>query len=304
MISRNLNATTSNNWNGVIFRAHLTIFAQSTDLLIGKIIDAEYAEVELPDRWDSELDDRKLSTLSFQQWSLKQPFQIHLRNGVIYSLSVDSSATNAQIKQLKVIVNQLQVNTNDRSERDNHNDIYKTKEQSLAGNCETFYDISPIAEYLTRSNPDLVPLPELKGDGEFIGISKTRNYSNCDEGIYSSNTNKFADNSSPSEISYFVLSGSLKSYIIQSSTTTTKVTGSSESDNRRPLKSVAYVRASLEYVEQNNRRPQFQSRDLVRTGMSVYADTVSSDSSADSSASSELQFSAAGPSLGNCCLTN
>lgn len=301
-MSRNLNATTSNNWNGVIFRAHLSIFVQSTDLLIGTIVDAEYAEVELHDRWDSELDDRKLSAMSFQQWSLKEPFQIHLRNGVIYSLSVDSSATSAQTKQLKVIVNQLQVNTNDRSERYNHNDLYQTKEQSLVGNCETSYDISPIAEYLTKANPDWVPLPGLKGDGEFIGVVKTRNYSNCDEIMDLSNTNKFGDNSSPSEASYFVLSGSLKSYSIQSSVTTTKVTGSSVSDNRRPLKSVSYVQASLESVEQNNRRPQFLSRDLLRTGMSVYAGTVSSESDAsDSSLSSQLRFSAVEPSLGNCC---
>lgn len=301
-MSRNLNATTSDNWNGVIFRAHLSIFAQSTDLLIGKIIDAEYAEVELPRRWDLELEDRKLN---FQQWSLRQPFQINLRNGVIYSLSVDSSVTNAQIKQLKVIINQLQVNTRDRSERNNHNVLYTIKEQSLFGSCETSYDISPIAEYLTKSSPEWVPLPELKGDGEFIVITKTRNYSNCDEVMDSSNRNTFGDNSSPLEVGYLVLSGSLKSYIIHSSITTIKIPseGDSEKENRNPLKSVSFVQLSLESVEENNRRPQFLSRDLVRTGMSVYADTVLSESNeSDSSARSE--FSAMEPSLGNCCLTS
>lgn len=292
----------SNHWNGVIFRAHLSIFVQSTDLLIGKITDAEYAEVELPDRWDSDLENK---TKSFQQWSLNQPFQIHLKNGVIDSLSVDRSVPDGQIHQLKVVINQFQLNINDKSESNDNNVLYHTNEESLFGNCETLYEISTVPEYLTKSNPDSVPLPELKGDGDIIGVTKTRNYSNCDELTDSSSRNKFGDNSTATENSFFLLSGSLKSYSIQSSVTTIKDTIGSESANHRPLAllptRISNVEASLVSVEENNSHLQFLSKHLVTVGLSVRASPFKSYAS---DPTSELLYSAPVPSLGNfCCLT-
>lgn len=156
----------NNQWVGVVTKARLSIRPQSEHLLIGKVSQAEYAEIhqQLPQGWNSDLDDKQLA---YQNWPLSEkPFEIHLKNGAIRTMSVDRTMTNDQINQLKAIVSQLQVDTkaqneikckhNQLPEKDYNNAVYKTMEPTVTGKCETIYDISPLPEYLTQTHRDWV----------------------------------------------------------------------------------------------------------------------------------------------------
>lgn len=180
-------------WAGVVTRARLSVRPQSANTLVAKVSQAEYATVHqtLQGGWeDQEIDENQLG---FRPLPLsKRPFQIQLKNGAIHSLDVDRTMTNEEVNQLKGIVSQLQVDTNAQNEikckynqlpssAEANNAVYKTMEPTVTGKCETIYDISPLPEYLTQSHRDWVPMPELKQNGQFLDIVKTKNYSNCDE---------------------------------------------------------------------------------------------------------------------------
>ncbi len=157
----------NNQWVGIVTKARLNIRPQSENVLIGKVSQAQFAEIhqQLPQGWDSELEEDKLA---YHDWPLSEkPFEIHLKNGAIRSMSVDRTMTNDQINQLKAIVSSLQVDTNAQNEikckhnqlpeADNRNNaVYKTMEPTVTGKCETIYDISPLPEYLTQSHRDWV----------------------------------------------------------------------------------------------------------------------------------------------------
>lgn len=156
----------NNQWVGIVTKARLSILPQSDNLLIGKVSQAEFAEIhqQLTQGWDSDLEENQLA---YKNWPLSEkPFEIHLKNGAIRSMSVDRTMTNDQINQLKAIVSQLQVDTNAQNEikckhnqlpeKDSNNAVYKTMEPTVTGNCETIYDISPLPEYLTQSHRDWV----------------------------------------------------------------------------------------------------------------------------------------------------
>lgn len=268
-----------NKLGGVVSRARLSIYPESDDLLIGQISQAEYAEVD--QKFPEENSD--FNDLAYNEWTLNEPlnkpFKIHLENSAIRSLSVDSRMSNHHINQLKFIVSQFQVDTNAQNEiqsEDNHlpeedsnNAYYKTMEPTVSGNCETIYDISALPDYLVQTHPDWVPLPELREEGEFIKIIKTKNFNNCNErsGYLDNNdesTNKmdFKPRTSENEkdlsgplVTRIIISGDLRTYTIQSSVTTSK-RGSSYD----------YVNLTLESVEQSTIRPKFRSENLVNIG--------------------------------------
>lgn len=259
----------------------MTIRPQSNNLLIGQISRAEYGKVNetLSEEWIDNLDSRKLDN-----WPLNKPFQIHLENGVIRSLSVDHSLTNFEINQLKVITSQFQVDANAQNqiqlsenqlpEKYHSTAFYKTMEPLVTGNCETVYEISAIPDYLIRAHPEWVPLPELKGDGDFIQITKSRSHINCRETSghlldmagrkdsytnelhlnqmhYNNNNNN--NNLYVTEDRRIVVSGSLERYTIQSSVTFNKV--NNVHDNRLTLTDL--VNVTLESVVDTTGQPKY-----------------------------------------------
>lgn len=266
-----------NEFVGVFSRAYLTIRPQSDDLLIGQITQAEYGKVnqKLYGEWISNLEDRKL-----ENWPLDKPFKIHLENGVIRSLSVDDSMTNYEINQLKVIVSQFQVDTNAQNKidfsdnqlpgTDTTNAFYKTMEPIVTGNCETDYEISLIPDYLLRSNPEWIPLPELSGTGQIIEIVKTRSYSNCHEtsdylldiaGRNDFKTNGYRKNDLHlNENRRIVISGDLKAYTIQSSVTFNTVINGRD-NNSPPL--TDYINVTLQSVEERNTPTEFRFENVI-----------------------------------------
>lgn len=222
--------------------------------------------------------------------SLNKEFQINLENGVIRSISVDRSMTKKEIKQLKAIVSQFQVDTNAQNllqsadnnlpERESGNAFYKTMEADVTGSCETLYDISILSDYLVAAHPKWVPLPKLKEQGDFIKIEKTRNFNNCNErnGFlaaykssridYNTESNSDSDERSTEQrtspmnkgnlyplVTRVVISGDLQSYVIQSSATFGNDGKSSD-----------YLEVMLEYVQEVNRRPFVSLGRLINVG--------------------------------------
>lgn len=278
---------------GVISRAYMIIRPQSNNLLIGQITRAEYGKVNetLSEEWISNLDSRKLDS-----WPLNKPFKIHLENGVIRSLSVDNSLTNYEVNQLKVIVSQFQVDTNAQNqiqlsenqlpEKYHNTAFYKTMEPLVTGNCETVYEISAIPDYLLRAHPEWIPLPELKREGDFIQISKSRSHINCHEtsghlldmaGRKDSYTNELHLNQMRDSNNHNLyvtedrrvfVSGTLERYTIQSSITFNKV--NNVLDNRLTLTDL--VNVTLESVVETSNRPENVTNltNLKNTGNLVY----------------------------------
>ncbi|KAJ6636083.1 Vitellogenin [Pseudolycoriella hygida] len=267
---------------GVISRAYLSIRPQSADLLIGQITQAEYGKVTHKIAEETNWDNEKL-----ENYRLEKPFAIHMDNGVIRSLSVDNSTSNYEINQLKVIVSQLQVDTNAQNHigfsdnqlprKDRDNAFYKTMEPLVTGNCETVYDISPIPDYVIQSHPELAPLPELKGADQFIQIAKSRTYDNCHEtsgylldiaGRKDSSAVKMGQNRFHlNEKRRIVISGTLENYTIQSSVTTNEV----RDDNSTILSD--YVNVTLQSVEPSSNYSQFtleNMKNMKNIGNLVY----------------------------------
>ncbi|XP_037033230.1 vitellogenin-like isoform X2 [Bradysia coprophila] len=284
----------NNKFVGVISRAYLTIRPQSDNLLIGQISRAEYGKVNetLTEEWISNLDSRILNN-----WPLNKPFKVHLENGVIRSLSVDASLTNYEVNQLKVIMsqfqvdsraqNQIQLSENQLPEKYHSTAFYKTMEPLVTGNCETVYEISAIPDYLIQAHPEWIPVPELKGAGDFIQITKSRSHVNCHEtsgylldmaGRKDSNTNEIHlvrmnlsanHNLYVTEDRRIVVSGSLERYTIQSSVTFNKV--NNVHDNRLTLTDL--VNVTLESVVDTTDRSGFAPENLTNlknTGNLVY----------------------------------
>lgn len=178
-------------WAGVVTKAQLSVHRLNENVLIAKVSRPEIAQInaELPSGWDSHMDEEQLQ---YQPMTLSsRPFEIRLKGGAIRSLAVEKSLTNEEVNQLKGIVSQLQVDLqaknlikckyNQFPEQGKINAVYKTMEPTVTGDCEMLYDISPLADFNIQSRPEWVPMPELKENGQFIEVVKTKNYSNCDQ---------------------------------------------------------------------------------------------------------------------------
>lgn len=133
---------------------------------------------------------------------------------------------------------------------------------------ETCYDISVLPQGLIH----LVTLPVLNDDGEFILIQKRRNNSNCDKYIGyhvastddDNNTTHKNFNNFNKEGSLIILSGSVKSYTIQSSVTVRRFQHvDSDSDDFNDFSNKVYfkqaVNATLESVEQSTEIQKFKN---------------------------------------------
>lgn len=256
MVAKTLSAARGNKWNGGIFKARLTIRPESDDILIGQFSQTEYARVESSRRYDVDVDNSKLD---YNQLPLNRPFKIQFQNGIITALFVDRDMTEVQIKQLQFvlnsIMNQFHVDKDAKYEMKGDNTIYTKMEQTLGGDCETVYEISPLPEYLAQSSRDLVPLPELQGD--FIVVAKSRNYNACDKRMGQQNTGILAK--PMTEVTRTILSGTLNDFTVQSSVSTVQT---ADNLNSAP-KTITYVNVTLESIASYTESSQITTEKLM-----------------------------------------
>lgn len=142
---------------------------------------------------------------------------------------------------------------------DENTGVYKVVEDTVEGECEVLYDVTPLPKYVLRRMPYLAPQPQLAGQGQFIEIMKTKNFTSCSQrpgyhfGLtgmsdWEPTTNKMSNFLSRSSVSRVILSGSLKSYTIQSSVTTNKVILSPEVYNTQKGEVVSRLNLTLSSV--------------------------------------------------------
>lgn len=144
-----------------------------------------------PQGWQSEISEKQLS---YHQLPLSnKPFEIKLKNGVVDDLIVSQGVPTWEVNILKGIASQLQADTqgknliksrsNQLPKKNSVNAVYRTMEESVTGECEVLYDISPLPNYVLQSRPQLAPFANLRGEGQILDIVKTTNFSNCDQRI-------------------------------------------------------------------------------------------------------------------------
>lgn len=238
-----------NEWVGLTTKADLLIRKQSDDVLVGKLKNTKYAEIngELPNGWEQEI---PLEKLDYKPMNMNtEPFEIRLSNGTIHSIAVDKSMTNTELNHLKGVLSQLQVDLRARNliKKSKLNDLpdsemeknkesqplYKVMEPTVTGKCDTVYDIVKLPDYLVRSYPEYKSIDSLEEDGKYFEITKTKDYSKCDQkmeyhfGLSGSNDWKVGTSSmgslSKSGLSRIIIKGNYKDYTIRSSSTINRV---------------------------------------------------------------------------------
>lgn len=264
----------SNPWTNADFNAFLTINPQSDNLLIGQLSGAEYAERELSNKWDP-----NIVELPYKQLPSTEPFEIHLKNGTIHALSVDGETSNDQINRLKVIVSLLQVDATSGKngiDVDGDYDLYKTTEETIFGNCETIYDVTPLPDNSIQSDPELIPMAKFKDNGKFVNIVKSRNYNNCTEIIelmYERGSSPILDSVINSEANRIVLIGSKKSYSILSSSTTNRVV----SFDGQFSTTIFHVRLALASMEKSSKHLAIGGESMLTIGSLIYNKNLQSN---------------------------
>ncbi|CAG2053201.1 unnamed protein product [Timema podura] len=117
--------------------------------------------------------------------------------GVIESLSVSHDLNDWEINFIQGVLGHLQLDLTNRNAgetADSNVDhkrgrdrlasvadpVYKVTEDSLMGRCEVLYEISQLPKSYANTNPDWLPLVQTCGSREYLEITKTFNYSNCE----------------------------------------------------------------------------------------------------------------------------
>nr|CAD7573376.1 unnamed protein product [Timema californicum] len=236
----------SNQYAGILIKASLSLRLKSPNSLIAKISKPQYASIhtKLPG-WSAPIPDRETH---WNQLPLSEkPWEIKLKDGLIDGMTVSKTVPIWEVNILKGIASQLQVNTqgkhltsgtwNQKPSQSSGapNEVYRVMEDTVTGECEVLYDVSPLPAYVLQSQPELAPLWHLGDKEQVIDVVKSQNFSKCDkrldfqfgiDGISDFKhvgENKAGNFLSRSALSRIVLTGSLNEYVIQSSVTTNKV---------------------------------------------------------------------------------
>lgn len=178
-----------------------------------------------------------------------------------------------EVNIIRSLVSQFQVDTQGRRvipskinslpRGDENTAVYKVMEDTVEGECEVLYDITPLPKYVLQRMPYLAPTYHSGEKQELIDIMKTKNFSNCEQrpgyhfGLteltnWTPTTNKMGGFLSRSSISRVVVTGTLRSYTIQSSVTTNKVILSPQVYNNQKGEVVSRVNVTLVAVQSSS----------------------------------------------------
>lgn len=174
-------------------KALLTIQVKDPQMLTAKLSQSQYARIlkSLPEGWDTEISDQMLELRDMPLSG--KPFSIKLKHGVIRDIIVERTVPTWEVNILKSIVGQLQldilgenairtIETQIPTDQEPYG-MFRVIEDSVGGKCEVLYDITPLPEQVAHTQPELVPIPKLKGDGQNIEIRKSKNFDKCDQRV-------------------------------------------------------------------------------------------------------------------------
>lgn len=178
---------------GILMKALLRIQVKDPQTLVARVTKGQYAHVHMsmPQGWDSHISDQMLELLDLPIRGT--PFEIKLKHGVIRDMIVERDLPTWEVNILKSIVSQLQVDSQGENviktkEMQVPTDAepygsFKVMEDSVSGKCEVLYDTAPLSSHVLQMKPELVPKPALKGNGQHIEITKTKNFDRCDQRV-------------------------------------------------------------------------------------------------------------------------
>jgi len=175
-------------FTGILMKGVLTIQVKSPYSLQGMLSKTQFARLHsvLPRGKDTEFPEHQLE---YQDMPVTgKPFEIHVKHGVIRNLLVEEGVPIWEVNILKSIVSQLQVDTQgENAKLRNGNQIpseeepfgmFRVMEDSVGGKCEVLYDIMPLIVN-REMNSELIPMPHLDEQDQYLEIVKTKNYSKC-----------------------------------------------------------------------------------------------------------------------------
>lgn len=171
---------------GITLKGILIVQAETPNTLYGTLRNLKYAHTKTPYENYQELDEKYYDVPLSEKL-----FQFTVKNGVIWDLTVHSDIPVWEVNILKSVLSQLQVDAGGkRIIPSRYNQLpedyyqpyaaYKVLEDSVGGNCEVFYDITPLSKDVMKNSPELVPMPKLD-EGNFIEIRKTKDFKTCKE---------------------------------------------------------------------------------------------------------------------------
>lgn len=275
-----------NQWTGMHMRGELVIVAETLDLLVGKLLKPEYAQVNQAfskDWWkDIPATDMQYKPLALDVDS----FQINIRNDSIYSLAVQENIKTSELNILKGIVSQLTTdlaaineirnNGNQLLESEGNQANYRVMESTVNGECETLYDVVRSPKYMHNQQSYKRPASVDVSKKQFLyEVIKTKNFDNCREiPVYRVSDNvanpTWADNGieKSSETRMMLYGSSPEDYTIQLSETVDQIIIRPSKLVRDQLSVVSKV--SLMLIEVDSKIEPVQTRDLVNIGNIVF----------------------------------
>lgn len=175
--------------SGIAMKGVLDVHVQTPDRLQATIPKLQYVRVDEQVSQDFEPSQRRNEEYHDVPISGK-PFEITLKHGVIRDIKVEKDVPVWEVNLLKSVVGQLQVDTQGENRIKSKSDqipdneqvpfaSYRVMEDSVGGNCEVHYSIAPMSRELLDSRPEMVPLPHLDENNNFIEIRKTKDYKKC-----------------------------------------------------------------------------------------------------------------------------
>lgn len=178
-------------YSGLQLKGLLTIQVNSPERLLAKLTNVQYARIhkELLEGPETEISDQ---LLEYRRMPMSEKlFEIKLKHGVIRDLLVYHNVPTWELNIIKGIVGQLQIDTQGENamrskstqfpQGDSASVMFRAMEDSVGGNCEVLYEITPLLDNLLPKNLDKIPFPQLFGEGQHYDIKKTKNYEKCQQ---------------------------------------------------------------------------------------------------------------------------
>ncbi|EGI60934.1 Vitellogenin-1, partial [Acromyrmex echinatior] len=267
-------------YSGIFMRGKFTIQVKLSDTLQAVVSEMQYASVnEILSDISDEITNHEFRKLSISGKS----FEIKLKRGIIRDMLIDQNVPTWEVNLLKSIASQLQIDTEGENAiasrtivpNDNQSfSEFKVMEDSVGGKCEVLYSISSV-----KGDNLSISLPHLHKDAQQFIITKTKNYSRCEQrvayhsGIISKMNWKPGSNDgflSRSSSNNIIISGNLKRFTIQSSMMTNQMLINSNKFNNT-YSGAVYSGMNLTLDRMNRiSNPMPVSNNLMSTGNLVY----------------------------------
>lgn len=224
-------------------------------------------------------------------------FEVVLVNGIVKELIVSSDVSEWEVNLIKSFLSQIQVDLkghnlhkssiNQKAEINEFSANFKVMEPTVTGNCLTMYHVMPAGEHILQHNPELVPLPELKGNGKIIRVLKSKDYSHCKQMVEShyaldiiseAHLSRKAEYLTREATSEIYVSGKMEDFVIQSSKTVNKIIVNPIMASEQKGMVVSAMNMTLTFVKPIQQQPE-AVLSPISAGNLLYSDITPSEMS-------------------------